>query len=1106
MRQLRYLSFLFSLFSVSAFGQSYTLVDTTYSNSLLSEASNFIKKRFYDSALTKLDSAQIIIESIYGAKNIGIINILCRKSDLLSTQRLFDKAIIAIDKAKDIQKNMSQKYSSVDGVIHQSLGYFNFKKGEYPKALDNYKKSISLKILEIDSNSIEMTDLYDNIGDLYSRLGDFNKAIEYQEKSLNIKLKNNNSLNNNIAQTLCDLGFSYYDKAVYSEALKHWQKIIETDTNVIIIDPLIVAKVYGGMAEYYSNIGEYDKAIENDKRALYIDSNNNFISQQNIANDLNNIATSYAKKGDYYKSFDYHWRALDIRLKVLPPLHPDIATSYNNLANYYNQIGDYDKAVEYLHKSLNIKIQIFEKDNIKLAYAYNGLASAYRNKKNYDKALSYNFKALDIKLKKLGYFNHEIIISYGNIAICLIEKKEYKAALEYLEKALEISNKVLSTNHPSRAQILSISANCYFDKGEYDKGIKYAEEAITGLVKKERKAITTKNIAIARLRNGEYNKVDSLIHQALLMLGFEGNQKIFEMENTNEIIKILKFKAYFKFRLYIETKDTLYLNHSINIYKNLFSMIMYQEGNLRYENSKLEFQETIQPIYEGLLDVNLTLSKSQNNNSYLIDAFTYSEYSKAQLLRNNIRELNALKIVKIPNNLLQKEYNLRIDINWREKQRQEKLNEGKIETDSSILAISSKLFDLRLQYDSLKQYFEQTYPDYYRLKYDNSTISLDEVQKKLLSTDQTLLSYFVGDSSIFAFLIRKDTFAVFDIKKDFLLDAWVQQLRTGLYGYQTAKVKTEALYEATADSFALASTLIHDKIIAPLSHLLTKEVIIVPDGVLGYVPFDVLLTEKPLDPTRFNSHKYLGKTHIISYNYSATLWREMRDKKHKTDPKKPFIGFAPYYDGDTTLLSTLFAHDPTMRKDLNPLRYSGEEVYKAQKLMRGESVMSKQATKTLFEKIVGDYRIVHLATHGNANDKVGDYSFLAFAEQRDSQQNELLYVRDIYNLSLNADMVVLSACETGIGELKRGEGIVSLARAFTYAGAKSMVTTLWDVNDKSTMYVMEGFYRQLRKGQPKDKALWQSKIDYFTRAKGELAHPYFWAAFIPIGDMRALKN
>ena len=407
----------------------------------------------------------------------------------------------------------------------------------------------------------------------------------------------------------------------------------------------------------------------------------------------------------------------------------------------------------------------------------------------------------------------------------------------------------------------------------------------------------------------------------------------------------------------------------------------------------------------------------------------------------------------------------------------------------------------------LLRFFEKNYPNYYRLKYDLKTIGVAEIQQKMLSSEQTLLSYFVGDSSVFAFVVRKDTFAVFDFKKDFPLEHWVKQLRDGLYGYHTASIKTEKLYEMKADSFAQAAFQLHAKLLTPLSNLLTKELIIVPDGVLGYVPFDVLLTEMPKDATQFKKHNYLGKDHIISYNYSATMWQEMQSKKHKIEPKKPFIGFAPYFNGDSKLLDSLFSTDLTMRKGLDFLKYSGEEVYKAQKLMQGEAILNTHATKQKFEEMVGNYRIVHLATHGKANDKIGDYCFLAFTEQKDSLDKGLLYVRDIYNLSLNADLVVLSACETGIGELKRGEGIVSLSRAFAYAGAKSMVTTLWSVNDKSTMQIMEGFYRQLKKGKTKDYALWKAKQEYLAKVKDkDMAHPFFWSAFIPIGDMSAVKK
>ncbi len=140
---------------------------------------------------------------------------------------------------------------------------------------------------------------------------------------------------------------------------------------------------------------------------------------------------------------------------------------------------------------------------------------------------------------------------------------------------------------------------------------------------------------------------------------------------------------------------------------------------------------------------------------------------------------------------------------------------------------------------------------------------------------------------------------------------------------------------------------------------------------------------------------------------------------------------------------------------------------------------------------------------------MGDYSYLAFAEVKDSIENELLYVRDLYNLQLNADLVVLSACETAQGELQRGEGIISLARAFAYAGAKSIVTTLWVVDDAASKDLMKEFYLQLRKGKAKkntkDAALQAAKLKLVDGKDAVRKHPFFWAGFIAVGDMSAIK-
>ncbi|NJL75556.1 MAG: CHAT domain-containing protein [Saprospiraceae bacterium] len=176
-----------------------------------------------------------------------------------------------------------------------------------------------------------------------------------------------------------------------------------------------------------------------------------------------------------------------------------------------------------------------------------------------------------------------------------------------------------------------------------------------------------------------------------------------------------------------------------------------------------------------------------------------------------------------------------------------------------------------------------------------------------------------------------------------------------------------------------------------------------------------------------------------------------------------------------------------------------------QKLLGGKVIVGEKATVSAFEQQAPFYKIIHLATHGKANDEVGDYAYLAFTEVFDSLDNEKLYNRDLYHLNLNADMVVLSACETGIGELRLGEGIISLARGFSYAGAKSIITTLWSVDDETTQKLMTQFYTHLKVGMAKDAALRQAKIDFLNTNSSLKAHPFYWATFIPIGDTQPIE-
>jgi CHAT domain-containing protein/tetratricopeptide (TPR) repeat protein len=1061
MRQLLSL-LIFLFFSFSTHTQiTYSLADTVLAKRLMTESNIFKEKYIFDSVYLKADSAYTIFSKIFNQENQEIADALNLKAISLTFKGKFDESLSTHEIALKIRLNIFGENSIAVGNSYNGIGIMYFRKGKYDKSIEFCQKAIDIFKNKAESSSLDLANSYNILGNSFLFKSDFDKSFDNFQKGLVLRSDYSDARYPNAGDFIHGISNVFGDKGDFEKALEYGLKALGIRQNTLGINHSSVAASFTNIANFYYSKGEYDKAIEYHLNAVKIYER---ISTDNseLAIPFNNLGNSYIQKGDFEKSILYYQKALDLRQKSLGIDHPDIALYYNNLGGAYRGLGINDKAINYIKKALTIRLKTFGNNSTYVAFCLNNLGGCYNN------------------------------------------TKEYEKAIECLEKALEIRIKSLNPKSPSIANTLNNLGNSYEIKGDYKKAYEYYEKALLIFSKKDEIAQSINNLANTCTKSKDFGRADSLYNLALNTINFK-NHNFEEAYSLVELVSTLFSKAQYESSRYNFTDSIIFLNRSSQTFTETINAINYQNKTFNTEGAKTELKNQQYAVYEGAIQTGSLLSKINMNNELLKKSFDYNEQIKASQLQAQIKESDALKYSNIPIDLLKKEQSLRLNIAVIEKQKQEKLNAGKSETDSTVLAISSKLFDLKQEYETLKQNLEKNYPEYYRLKYDLKTVSVDDVQKKMLSPQQTLLSYFVGDSSIFAFVVKSDTFAVFTIKKDFPLELYVKQLRDGLYGYQTANVKTEKLYEAKADSFAQAAYQLHEKLIRPLSILLTKEVILVPDGVLGYVPFDVLISEKPKDATKFNAHRYLGKDHIISYNYSATLWAEMQNKKHKTEPTKNFVGFAPYYNGDTTLLSQVFANDLTMRKGLDSLKYSGEEVFKAQKLMGGESVLAQKATKKSFEETANNYRIIHLATHGKANDKAGDYCFLAFTEQKDSIDNELLYVRDIYNLSLNADLVVLSACETGIGELKRGEGIVSLARAFAYAGAKSMVTTLWSVNDKSTMQIMENFYRNLRKGQTKSYALWKAKQDYWEKAKGEFAHPFYWSSFIPIGDMKAVK-
>jgi CHAT domain-containing protein len=278
-----------------------------------------------------------------------------------------------------------------------------------------------------------------------------------------------------------------------------------------------------------------------------------------------------------------------------------------------------------------------------------------------------------------------------------------------------------------------------------------------------------------------------------------------------------------------------------------------------------------------------------------------------------------------------------------------------------------------------------------------------------------------------------------------------------------------------------------------------KDLWVIPDDILGYVSFDLLLTSPPVKGRMdYSGLDYLIRNHQISYAYLATLSFELgADPSHHG---REVVAFAPTYANLDTIPESRLISLRGMEKYLLPIRYAGEEMTLLSDLVDARIFREEQASESNFKRYAPDKDVIHLAMHTVIDDENPMFSKLAFTLGQEGEEDGLLNTYEIYGMEFDARLVVLSACNTGSGTLQRGEGIISLARAFMYAGVPGIVMTLWAVEDKSGYDIMEGFYQNLKQGMGRAEALRGAKLDYLAQADQLRSHPYFWAAYVSIGD------
>ncbi len=678
---------------------------------------------------------------------------------------------------------------------------------------------------------------------------------------------------------------------------------------------------------------------------------------------------------------------------------------------------------------------------------------AYLEMDNYPEAISSAQTSLDFYLQTPQKTRRQQGESHLQLGLIYQELGQYTRSVQYFRQAIQLGRSHYSrSENPLSAKAYRMLGKLYADRGEYVQAIGYYQEglqcALPGFVPLDEYEIPPDSLI--------FNDME-LLHtlggkaEALLQIGRSGVQ-----DST------LLLRALEHYKLLDELEERLRLSYN-------------------YEASKLRAEARSRTYYEQAIATSKALYDLTGSKAYLHRAFEFAEKSKAWVLWESINQSQARTVAEIPEELRTLERNLQLEIaNY----------ERNVETESQkdhpdyhkIAEWETILNDNKMKRRRLLGRLEIDYPRYYQLKYDVQVASIEDVQNGL-NQDEAFIEYFYGDEYLYTFLITSSKVGLLQST----VDTTLQHNLSALEQVLVSKSFGENM-EASWEQFDHHAYQVYQQILEPLKDSLKEgtHLIIVPDGGISHIPFEVLIDQP--SPVQGEKRNFLIYDYPMSYDFSATM--HFQQKTVFSDKPVKCLGVAP----DFTYAQTY---------PLAPIP-NVEGLKKIEKIVGGTFLYEPHATEGKFKDMAGEYGILHLATHGKM-DTAHLYSWLAFTEN-DDPEDDYLYAYELYAMRLKGHLAVLGACETGLGKYQKGEGFMSMARAFAYAGCPALVTSLWEAQDMiTTNDILPEFYLGLKQGLTKSAALRQAKLKYLSKSSGMDVFPFFWAAFVSTGDQSPLN-
>ncbi len=809
-----------------------------------------------------------------------------------------------------------------------------------------------------------------------------------------------------------------------------------------------------------------------------------------IGTIYNNLSSIYADRRAFRDAIAYSQKSIEIAQAADNP-HRELQATYNK-GSYLFIISEYDQGIPLLNRARELCTVHLGTDHIMMSHILDMLSEVTVQQQNYDLASNQALQSLQIKSSFYGDEHIEIARSYYALANVTQKAGNNEEALEYALKAIALRKKLLRPDHIDLAHSYHQAGDIYQQTGESHLAERMYRQALD-IYQQNPYSHSWRLDTYTRLGDlyrhlGSYPASIKFYHEGLSALMIDPSASN-PLQSDNLLFApnlILCYQGlmqshFLQYQLNPETHQD-HLDSALYFIRLGTDQLIMETGQSFGEAAALIWSNYSTPFYGSAIQVAFAAYERTNKIQDIELGWEIINRIKYQALRQALQQQDATKYAGLPDSILESEKLLKSEISH--------LRSGNYANDTiTSLQLSAK----EIEYQKLLLELEQKYPRYHELKYNQSIPGLDEIQSA--TTDSTqLLQYLFGEGFFYVIGISQDSVFFVERETDGLAEIH-SQVDSMLGAMQTQDCST----------FSKHSLSLSESFLKPFLDSGKSDVIIIPHDFLYRINFEFLVGARGGEYCQFSELDFMIEKHLFRYLY---LSEELLTSSTDSYEKDRILAVAPDFSHNNARNKHPDTASAEMSGNtrLSSLPWATRTVERIGQSFQGKTLQGSDATEENVKREIGRYRILHFGTHAEMNNSDPMLSRLFMQPSSSSHAEDgYLYTHEIYGLPMDASLVSLTACETGLGKLQNGEGMLSLARAFRYAGCPSVSMSLWKIDDQSSAEIMEMFYLNLEKGKTKDLALQDAKLAFLKNNPPEFANPLYWAGMIIIGDNTPLN-